>query len=319
MTVTELNDYTERVSKTDAILGHVAWYFVADTLVDHAELTRLLKDNGLGAFVPWRPGDTDVFRRVCTAAQTRREPTHDPEVFVSVMVRDVSHGNEEILVKRIVVERVNPSGRKLGFEEQYDLHFTKKTGHLEVRQTNPVIDPVARRVAQEIPRQYLATRGHVNGAAIRGVINRALVGSQATSVRPSGGVYFVMDAHATVLEGLKALSHHVEGMFLASTPLPDNREQREMLRESFEFSAEAEIGSIQAEITTLLKSGEDVTGAKMAALTARVNELRTKAAAYTELLETNLGRTTAGVEILGRQLATLITRATGIPAAGAAG
>lgn len=313
MSITELSAYSDRVTAAEHVLGHITWYFVAETLVPHDQLAQILNDNGLGAFIPRPPADADVFRRVCSAAQVKRAATTDPDVLVNILVRNVSHGDDQVLLKRIVAERVDARGKKLSYEEMYDVSFDKDAGHMSIRRTSALQEPAADEAANQIGREFPAARGRVNGAAIRDVINRALVGSKATSVRPSGGVYFVMSEHARVLDGLKVLCNHVPGAFLATTPLPDTREQRDMLRESVEFSSEAEITSIQNEIANLLRSGEEVTGARIAALTKRTNELKSKAAAYTGLLETNLGRTTAGIEILGRQLAQLMVKLTGIP------
>lgn len=314
MSVTELNAYTDRVNNAESILGHITWYFVAETLVPHHRLAEILTDNGLARFIPREPADSDVFRRVCRAAQAKKVTTSDPDVLVNILVRDVSHGDDKVLLKRIVAERVNARGKKLSYEEMFDVSFDKDSSTMSIRRTSSLSEPAADEAAGQIGRDFPASRGMVNGAAVRDVFNRALVGSKATSVRPSGGVYFVMDEHAGVLEGLKALANHVPGAFMATTPLPDNAEQREMLRESVEFASEAEISSIQAEIANLLKSGEELTGARIAALTARTNTLKAKAAAYTDLLETNLGRTNAGVDILNRQLGQLMAQLTGIPA-----
>lgn len=316
MSLSDLTAYTDRITKNaDNVLGYITWYFVAETLVPHDRLVEILADNHLGGFAPRRPADADVFRRVTRAAQAKRVPTADPDVLVNVLVRDVSHGDDAVLLKRIVIERVDAKGKTLAYTEAYDVSFEKASSLLQLRRLTPNTEAAADEAAAQIRRDYAASVGCVNAAAVRDIFNRALSGSHATSVRPSGGVYFVMSYHAEVLNGLKALAQHVPGAMMGTCPLPDSLEQREMLRESVEFASEAEIESIQNEIADLLRAGQDVTGARIATLTGRVNALKGKAKAYTDLLETNLGRTNAGLDILNRQLATLMAKMTGIPVA----
>lgn len=305
-TTAAFTDYAARLAnEPESWLGLVTWYSVADTRVQHDKLEKMLTDLGLVSWVPRRPADVDVFRRVCTAAQVKRAPTPDDGVFVNVLVRDVdSNGDEEIL-KRIVIETVDPKGRVLTFQEVYDLTFSRATSYVDVKRIGNIHSPAADAVAMTIRQAFKDEKGCVNGNAIRDLINRALVDSDATVLRPTGGVYFVMRAKAEIVTALETFAGLIEGTNVHSIPLPDDLKQRDMLRQSFEDEAVAEVDRTIAEIAKILKSGEKITAARFGEMAQRYKSLTDKAGKYSELLQTQLGSSTAALSMLDAQIGQL--------------
>lgn len=308
-TMTDLHDF-ETKARSQTLLGHVVLYSVKDTRVAHGDLARILKAHGLGGFIPRRPADVDVFRRVCSGAQRKRVATADADIYTNILVRDVTRGDSERIAKRIVIETVNTLGEKLGYVEAYDVSFDRKASQLSVRRIGAgasvaAADEVAQTIVREVPAQL----GVLDGNAVRSVINRALDGTNAVSVRDGGGAYFCGLEHTAVVEGLEALAVEIVGTTVNSIPLPDVPKQRAMLRQSVEFEAAEEIERTMTEVRDLLKGDASVSVDKVTGYMARYKGLKDKAASYSTLLETNLGSTTAALDVLARQIKTLNRKA----------
>lgn len=306
-----LNSYVERMRDSD-VLGLITWYSVAECVVPHHDLANLLARHNLEEFTPRKPSDVDVFRRTCTAAQRKRQPTDVDSVYLNVLTRDVSNDDFEV-VKRLVLETVDSSGRRLSYDAKYDLIFGKATAKLDVKrlpssEIGGIADTLADKVAMEIAGNFAKLRGTVDGAAIRGLINKVLVESHATALRPTGGVYFAPKGQAEVIAGLEAMAGFIDGTSVHSVPLPDDRKQREMLQAAFEAEAHAETTALTETVEAfaqILRDGNDISGEKFAAIATRYRKLTEKATAYKETLESDLAQTTTALDVLAMQMAQL--------------
>jgi len=284
-------DYSERVAQgNNALLGWLCWYSVPDNLsIEHEEVFKILVKAGLGGHVPRRPQDGEVFRRVSTAAARKRVATEDPQVFENYLVRDMPG---EDITRRIVCERVDANNRKLGYTEVAELAFNRKTAvvtctHLGTG-SGKAGALIRDKICNDIKAEYEMNRGCLNGYAIRMLILRVLKEAcNATNVRyPSGGVYFVSEAHAGRLAALERLGEALSelGAVVHTLPLIDDKRQREMLRRAFESESVDAIDSLLAEITDLKKSGKKITMDRYASYVTQLNDLNTKTKQYTDLL-----------------------------------
>lgn len=295
----------------DRWLGLLVAYSVEETTVRHVDLVNYLDRHGLGEFAPRRPADVDVFRRASTGAQRKRQPTADPDVYVNILVRDVSSDDDQVL-RRLVVETVDGKGRRLDYTPVYDLIFTKATSYLDIKAIGRTAFSAADEVQAEIARSFKTLLGTVDGAAVRSLINRVLDDSQATSLRKGGGVYFVAPEKAKVVEGLEQLATLIAGTTVHTVPLPNDDKQRAQVQAAFEDEAKEEMERAQAEIAKLLASGEKISGEKLAAVARRYRVLKEKAEAYAATLRVNLTQTTAGLTVLDLQVAQLAGVVTGV-------
>lgn len=303
---TSLTDYTDALrAEPERWLGLVVLYSVADTTVAHADLESYLCSNGLDKHVPRRPGDADVFRRTCTAAQRKRQPTRDPNVYANVLIRDVSNDDDEV-VKRVVVEMVDAKNRKLDYAPAYDLIFDKRTATADVRRIGASgVNEVADEVAMGIVQKYEAARGTVDGACIRTVIARVLDACHATSLREGGGSYFVSKQDAETVAGLERFAACVPGTMLHSIPLPDDPKQRQQLLTAVEDEAKVEIERVITEIANLLTSGQKISAPAIATFAGKYRGLVEKADRYAGLLESSLSSVRGALVMLDMQMAEL--------------
>jgi hypothetical protein len=311
MSIAELNAYTARAAANElAWLGKIVLYSVTDTMVKYEDLKTWMEEVGLAAFVPRRAADSDVFRRVSSNAQRKRQETDDPDVYENILVRDVSGADETTLLRRIVSERVDPKGKRLSFHPVYDLIFHKDTSFLEAnRIPGPISSPAADAVATEIMREFPRHKGTANGNGIRETIRRTLADGFATPIREGGGVFFVPVDKLHLVDGLEALAAKIDGTTVHSIPLVDDGKQRDLVRQSLEDESIAEIDRMQTEIADILKKRKAVSAERRASLLRRFKALQAKAERYAELLEDTLGATNARMETFAAQMRSLVVSA----------
>lgn len=291
-------NYRRRMkSSSMPCLGELCWYTVAEALkIKHAAFLALCTQHGLEEYAPKMPKDVDVFRRACTKAQRKRVPVPNTDVFENIMVRDVKSAAGHFW-KHIVVETVDGDNRRLDHEAVIEVHFDPDTPDaLEFTHLMTHRSTAVQEVAQAIGAGYTEWRGMVYGYSVREFIRAVVMSTGATVVRPSGGVYFVMEPKLDTIAKLdEIVTHFAEklpdgDLILHTVPLIDDARQREMLRAAVEAETAADIDKFVKEIDELL-ADDRATDARFAELASRKNALKAKTEEYATLLSDTLGGT----------------------------
>lgn len=308
MSLSTLHEYEKNAAANiDAVpwLGQLVTYSVSETSIAHDELDTLLGLHGLSAFLPSKPGDSDVFRRVCTAAERKGIATNRADRTINILVRNVGV-KDGIVLKKIVAEEIE-GGRRMAHEQVYDLTFDQATGVVNARCLIPGY-PAADEVAKAIMANYPRERGTVDGGALRRLMRKALLASHAVSVRASGGLYFIMQAEADVVDRLHGFADTLPQVKLYRIPLIDQGEQRAMIAESAEEDTLADIDSTLTDIAKLLERDKvSLAAAQTQLLTFQ--HLKERAERYADLLSHNLGGVGVRLEVLNGQIGELMRRA----------
>lgn len=276
--------YTETAG-AQPLLGNLIWYSVPETVtVAHSDLTKILTAVGLDAYLRPVPKDKDVFMRVASAQARKRVATDDPSIYENYMVRNVLDDGARA-VKQIVVERVNASGEKLDLfpavQIEYDTGVIKSKFLID-EDTGELVDhDQAMAVAELIEMDYNAKRGTVNAYSVRELIRRIILANDATTVRPSGGVYFLMQSKQSVIDALVAFADAIPFVDIHPVPLVDNLRQREMLQRAVEAETIERIDAIIDEIDGI----DSLTPRKYAAMAQEMNDIKAKTLSYTTLLD----------------------------------
>lgn len=290
--------YRRRLAKsTMPVLGELVWYTVAEAAkIPHAAFLAECTKHGLETYAPKLPKDVDVFRRACTKAQRKRVPVpNNPELFENYLVRDVKSAAGHFW-KQIVIETVDGDNRKLGFDAAVEIHFDPDIpDQLDVQYLTGNPSGVLREVVDAITNHYDEWRGMVYGYSVREFIRAVVTSTGATVVRPSGGVYFVMEAKLDVIgkldEIVSAFASPTEpDLILHTVPLIDDARQREMLRSAFEAETAGDIDKFVKEVEEAL-ADDKCTDARFAELARRKTEIKTRTEEYSTLLEDALGGT----------------------------
>lgn len=111
--------------RRETLLGWVAWYGISEPEVEYDELKQRVTDLGLDVQSmpgPIRPGD--AFKRACRYAQASRLPLSD-DTYANVLIRKVTQSND-VLEWHMVVETVDPDGKRLSYDEAARLIFRKR-------------------------------------------------------------------------------------------------------------------------------------------------------------------------------------------------
>lgn len=307
--MSQFTEYADHVKTLDreTYLGVLTWYTVAgDLRVPQTDLKDLLDAVGLGSYAPRVPNNADIFRRTSTAAQRKRIPTSQPDVFINFLVRspgdDLGH-----LYRRVVREEVDSTNRRLDYVEVAELVFDRSNASVSFTLLQPSYE--AEDLCRGVVDAYLNDKGNLNGASIRDMIQRALTGANATNVRyPAGGVYFLSAENAHVVAGLEeVVSQLPAGAMVHSLPLIDDVKQRSMIRKAFEAESVDRITTLATEIAALRKAGTKISPEKYATYLTALRELKGKTAEYSELLEEGLTTTSSAISIFERQVQGLMS------------
>jgi len=288
----------------DRWLGELVWYSFSGVMVPHTTMVALLVKEGIDKSLPLPPKDPDVFRRVCTQAERKKMPTATAGVVNNYMVRDLNADTNNVY-KRLVVETVDPKGKRLAYEQRYDITFEKATGNLVFKRNASslmVQDPDAENLVQWIQTEYKRQQGCLNSYGVRQWTSTFIENMGAIRVRE--GVYFVKTADHAVLEALERFLHALPvGQVLFHTlPLIDEQKQRDMLKQAFESDVADEIDAIITEIqeiTAACQSGKksSVSNVKYENLLNRYHALMAQTDDYSELLEEKLSTTQSRLQI----------------------
>jgi hypothetical protein len=300
-------------------LGRVSWYAISEqSHVDHAEFCRALINNGLDHNLPPVPRAVDVFKRSCTAAQRRRVPTADPNIFVNYLIREV--GKDSMNVWRVLVaETVDTEGHNLEYEELYEFHFSRNVNNAAAQvvgtiATRPLVEdafeiyPESEGIVRTVVDSYTAQNNLLTPYAVREFVRKTLRSLHATALRD--GVYFVKEAHADKIAAFETIVNDLPGgSMFHSLPLLDDRKQRAFLRKAFEDESVGEIDRLLGEIRDIMqKDGTKITSDRFADYKVQYDGLKAKAAEYAELLETSLDETGSRLEVMNQALFSLMGR-----------
>lgn len=291
--------YLDQVRKKDpkVLLGSLVWYAVAETVhIKHKTLCTTLTNVGLGDHLPPEPKDEDVFQRVATSHARKRVETDDPDVYENYMIRTVKRG-PDVFIKQIVVEKVNASGKKLGYEPTVQLEFTPADGKFDItniqRRTNQFgvqRNEQAMNLAELIRKDFKALRGHVNPYSVRELLRRIVGQTGATCVKPTGGIYFIAESHRATIDALVNFAKEFEGVSFHSVPLVNDQAQAEMLREAFEAETKGTVEERLTKINELL-AGPEITARRYSDMVREMESIRGRTTEYRDLLDDTLANT----------------------------
>lgn len=297
MTQATIQGYNDGI-KTNTIpkLGNLVWYSISGVKVEHAKLKELIEGTFLEGTEPPKPKDADTFRRICSNAERKKLETGDPEIFKNILIRTASAPNEDLIVRRIVVEVVTPSNKRLDYFQTIDVSFNKKTTAITF--TVHKWDPIAQDIANEIKAEFYSWRGNLNSYAVREWIRNAIIQMKATHVKPTGGIYFVSDSHESQLEELEKLVANLGTSSVHYLPLVDTGKQRDMLKAAFESESIGEIDELLAEISAICQDPtKKITEKAYEQMMDRFDHLGDKLDDYNGILKTNLGQVDARLQL----------------------
>lgn len=222
-------------STESGILGFLTWYTISERPILRDDIEKCLIQAGIDP--NWMPPPIripDAFRRATSSVQRKRVPTDEPGVFENYLCRDVSSDKTHVQ-RNIVVEVVDIQGKRLDYRsEEAVIKLDKSTGQVlaEVEQNSRAADMVNDALVL-----FEMFKTHHDSMAIRMLALNYLKGLSPTSVKPSGGVYFVPEKYEVELEKLITFLESLPGESEAfMIPLINSKVNKDMVRKKLHDS-----------------------------------------------------------------------------------
>lgn len=276
-------------------LGRILWYTISDCKVSFDQLKTAFNNAGIDEkYLPKPISPRDAFRRATKVAEAKRLKLDD-ERYLNLLVREVKMADDEI-VRQLVREVVDSKNVRLEYLPVANMKLVNDTDFI----TEPIIpryefyndeDIALMKVANEFDR----CKDNYNGRHVRELVQNILAGCDPVAVRPSGGVYFIPEAHSSTVQGLSEMirelsqySIDAERSRLYSVPVIDAQEHRIMVAESLEDQVKNNSQSLIAEMANILKTGRNITQKTAEQYIQKVKQLKTMVAKYEDMLNTEI-------------------------------
>jgi hypothetical protein len=319
------------------VLGHLVLYSVFEGAVTPDQLRLWFMELGLDeALLPGPIRAVDAFEKVTgpsgvrvtypldePASPARRRRRQDGKGReATLMIRHVRRDGQQI-VRHLVREVRDEASVKLtydtrlgecAFRRDQAPSATHGAGAMIVTPDHAAISQLDRaeqdkvgQVLAEIRTAYQRNCAYLTADRLRGVIRGYIEALNAIRVRPTGGVYFVHRTHSATLSALRDLvSRFGSGSHLSRVPIPDQDEMRQMIIAAFTTKARDDLARLASDIAAARR--DNPAGTEAAALYKRFTGLQAAAAEHAALLNTSLDDTTAALQLVNAQLASLLSQ-----------
>lgn len=309
MSTTSFAEHQARVSQesSDLYLGYVCLFTVHDNrdangglAVSHQQVLDGLAAAGLTDTPPEYPKSYNLFRRVSTEAQRRKQPTNSVGVFRNYNLIEFP-GQEGEIVRRIVMETIDSAGKRLDYKQLADVIFNKSTKAISQVFGPDHDDPTtAEVIIREIRDKFRTQDGMLTAYSVREFIRGMVNATGATSIRSGGGVYFVTQSKGERIHRIESFVATLPSNFAEfhTLPLIDDEKQRGMVKQAFESETTGAVEELIFKIKELRKAGKPIRQVTFDNLAVQYGELVAKAEEYGEMLEEKLNGTHSRLDLL---------------------
>lgn len=305
--MTELRSYADTHADTTNVLGRLVISTVGDTRVDHHLMATILDRHGLGDYQPKPPADSDIFRRVSKSVERKREDLGDG-TYLNVLVRDVTTANTNEIIRRVVVEKVDPKGKRLEYTEAWDLSFDKEHGTMSTRRLPDWRWTEADASIQDLAELYRQERGTLDGPAVARTLQRIFDGKHAVSARRSGGIVFFPKQHMAATRAIKDLAGEFPTVEVTVVPLLDAPDAQEDVSRFIGQATERDVRELMEECSEVIQSG-DATPRRLAGMGTRFRHCKDRLNTYRDLLDNDLGTLLSQIDMLDKAMSQALVSA----------
>lgn len=280
------------------IVGHTVLWRLHGLRVGHAALREALDRAGFLEFLPDPPTPRKALRRALEAwiaarAQSKpaTTPSANPDEERRTLIRVINRAGSEHLVFALVTEDVDFQALGLGYATDLRILLEKKTGQM-ICSTNARgrIEAYheSQQVAAELQPYWQEFKAlHVAGD-LSEMVRKTIHSLQATSLRRSGGVYFIPRGNRARLFALRemiaALPHGNEQPFLCAFGVPDLQATKTQMVQAIHAGMLDEIAGLRADLRRLSEDGTNVREDTVICRLASYQSIRSKAQVYADLL-----------------------------------
>ena len=155
------------------------------------------------------------------------------------------------------------------------------------------------------------------GNHIRDMVFKMLNSTLPVNVRPAGGVYFVANTHAALVESLEEFVTDINAWGVPDTgdavfesvPMLDVEKQRKLIFDKYESQCAYSVDITLNELAGLLNSEKTPTKGILTSYVNKVKELKKGIGKYEELLERDMQLSRTKCQLLQEQVIQLLDKA----------
>jgi len=308
---------------SDSALGQLVWYSIGDLEITREDIENLANTANLPSrFLPPAIRVVDAFRRATSEVGGVTLSGND-QLNETLLVREVSSDKDGIL-RHLVKESADKKRKQLTYDHcgtlQYDREQEDISGSYYVEEVAFAVDK-----AKSLFNKY---RNYYTSDHIRRMVKSCLFDCQGIALRPAGAVYFVPKKYEASIQALRDFMKGLPGNTeIHLMPVVDMDEQRAMLEEKLMVHVNAEVSRIgsalggNAEILSVKQGLKRLAGqfaetlrgneiSKVAANNAveQLQSLNAQVREYEGLLETNLSEVRSTLDILRKQVRTMLEK-----------
>lgn len=326
----EVNRYVKSVTDLipeDSLLGSVLYYSIINADVNLEVARQDLKGLGLDTrFLRKRLRPVDAFHKAARDLG-RKFPVRDDGIQSSFIVPSVGQ-DKDTVHRHVVLERAHVATsqrRRVVYDTVAELIFWRgdltdegyEGYRLEINRKNvPGLEFSSQEEAWlnsmlgGLTDRFRHYRENLDSHAVRTYVRDYVTALSATCIKQNGGLYFVPQKHAAVLESLRSWVTSISDECEFHTmPLVDLDDQRDMLRKALEDEVVTEVERMSADIAKILKdSNRNITDKTFSAMNEEVSELLAKTNEYAGMLDRKLETANERLGILRKQVLQLVDR-----------
>lgn len=290
----------------DAIsLGHIAWWTIAQPKATHEDIGDLIDKLGMAPKLkPGKPRLGDAFKRACRYSERKGLPIPGTDNIANFLIRSVTQSSEEV-VRHIVVEIVDPDGKRLDYRTTAELTFrrTDETIHVNKMVLISPYSDMADATLQEFFANFDDASKYVDAQVIRRLIRDQLDLANAIAVRRQGSVYFIPVNASDVAHALEEFCRSLNsGSEFVAIPLPDATKYRELVKNAFEEEVHAESLQIIQELNNIRAAGQAIPTGTWNRYNKRLQGLKARLTEYNSLVRFELTKADVEIEKLSQDL-----------------
>ena len=327
MTMMNLNNtnlVAVKGGKTTDMLGNLVWFSVSDIEILRGDLLRMATIAGLEEkYIPAPIRSADAFRRATSEVGGMLKTSEDySEV---LMVREVLSAEDRI-VRHLIKEVRDKKNVRLSYEQIGVIEFDRQ---FEQMNFIALVDE-AKASLQKAKMLFDRYRDYFVADHLRRLMKNVLGACKAVGVRPAGAVYFTPKTYESTIKALHTLVQSLPGNAVEMHYLPvvDAVEQRTMVEDklhSHVMTQLSQIGSLMGgnaevlgvkktlkslsvEFASILRDQKVVSKATANNAIQQLQNLKSQVSEYEGLLESNLGEVRSTLDVLRRQVKSMLDR-----------
>jgi len=238
-------------------LGALVWYTIQlAATATRDELRDAVRTAGLPeALLPKPIPVSDALRRAVKDLGTIPDEKNDRDEVVRLLIREAPTVDKDHLTYRLVRETGEAGRKNLAYRELASIDLDKRTGSLVVTHLALELTPGEDAVLDKLGAQYRFDREHYDSEMVRHIARGALKGTDPITVRPSGGIYFIGQAHLSRVEQVRTfLRQFTVGTRLYSVPVLNEVDNRTMVSDHVEEQVKVESVRVVEDLKKLLQA-----------------------------------------------------------------